>query len=145
MERAPIVEAPPSFARFCVQRYEIFRKLTAIALKKLQCLTKSPRRSFSLRSRKHRKAAQKALGKARNQRSLAEKITGSEIVIINNVALLHHFSLLALLLHPLGVGSFLDVHDLLGNRSKRVCANAVSIRAEWRTYRRNHSLGGYTY
>ena len=64
---------------------------------------------------------------------------------VNNVALLHRFPLLALLLHPLGVGSFLDVHDLLGNRSKRVCANAVSIRAEWRTYRRNHSLGGYIY
>ena len=65
MERAPIVEAPPSFACFCVQRYEIFRKLFAIALKKLQCLTKSPRQRYG-------KGHKKALGKARNQRSLAE-------------------------------------------------------------------------
>ncbi len=57
MERAPIAEAPPSFARFCVQRYEIFRKLTAIALKKLQCLTISPRQSYG-------KQHKKALGKA---------------------------------------------------------------------------------
>jgi hypothetical protein len=64
MELTPIVEAPPSFARFYVQRYGIIRKLIAIALKKLQCLTKSPRQSFSLRSRKLRKTAQKALGKA---------------------------------------------------------------------------------
>jgi hypothetical protein len=67
MERAPIVEAPPSFARFCVQRYEIFRKLFAIALKKLQCLTKSPRKSYGKRHKK-------ALGKARKSGAEGESL-----------------------------------------------------------------------
>ena len=48
-----------------LQRYETFRKLIAIAPKKLQCLTKSPRQRYGKRHKK-------ALGKARNQRSLAE-------------------------------------------------------------------------
>ena len=67
MERAPIVEAPPSFACFCVQRYEIFRKLIAIALKKLQCLTKSTRRRYGKRH-------EKALGKARKSGAEGESL-----------------------------------------------------------------------
>ena len=64
---------------------------------------------------------------------------------INNVALPHRFSLLALLLHQLEVGNFLGVRDLLGSRSIQVCANAVGIRAGWHTYRQSHSLGACTY
>ena len=64
---------------------------------------------------------------------------------VNNVALLHRFPLLALLLHPLGVGSFLGEHDLQGNRSIQGCANAEGIHVGEHTYRRNHSLGGYIY